>query len=154
MNLDNLIDMYRRMAPVFKHNEAIQNFDCCLWFDELSNKATHKDLGVLVFGVSGCEGYSGGVIKLQGSSSGFNCLSTSCLWKLNSLWIKDIADLQDSSSLNARVHLPSTKVRAFAFPDAAAFEGSSDCNVGGRILKCSHLGCLSSTRGWVIETRI
>lgn len=84
------------------------------------------------------------------SRTGFSLLSTSMFCRLISSRIIDKAVLQDSSSLKAKVHLPSTRdfiLVSLGVPDLGA---SKKGNVDGRIRKCSHLACLSSILGWKI----
>lgn len=82
------------------------------------------------------------------SSKGFILLSTSLHTEFISLTIIDIADLQESSSLNASVHLPSTKAFVLSFPWAACLAGPMKGKVDGRTRRCNHLECLSSILGW------
>ena len=81
------------------------------------------------------------------STNGFSLLSTSLLCRLISSRTIDKADLQESSSWNARIHLPSTNGFVFNFDGVPCLAGSRKGNVDGRILKCSHLECFSSILG-------
>lgn len=86
-------------------------------------------------------------------SKGFSLLWTSSLRKLISSRIMDKAELQDSSSLNANVHLPSTKAFVFNFPWALLnLAGSRTGKEDGRIRRCNHLRCFSSILGWKMRT--
>ena len=76
----------------------------------------YKELEGVVLEEEASRGHGEGLEKftsLSRSSNGLILLSTSLLCRLISSRIIDNADLQEYSSLNARVHLPSTK--AFLF---------------------------------------
>lgn len=57
------------------------------------------------------------------------------------------ADLQEASSLNARVHLPSTNDFDLSLRFAVFLADSVNGKVDGRIRRCNHLECLSSILG-------
>lgn len=92
--------------------------------------------------------WSRGFLEKSSSSKGVNLFSTSLDSWCNSSIIIDSANLQDCSSLNARVHLPSTKAFALPFPKPSYFDGSKEGRVDGRMRKCNHFRCLSSILGW------
>lgn len=85
---------------------------------------------------------------LPRSRKGFSLLSTSVHCRLISSSIIDSANLQDWSSLKARVHLPSTKGFGFDLSNVLDLVGSLNGRFHGRMRKCNHFGCLSSILGW------
>jgi len=101
----------------------------------------------------GCRELSGTSIPPSMLSNEFSLLLTSLLCRSNSSIIIDNAVLQDSSSLNAKVHLPSTRAFVLAFPWVMDLAGSKTGKVDGRIRKCNHLECFSSIAGWWHKSR-